>query len=229
MRINKYFSQRGVCSKRAADRLVLAGLVAVNGRPAKVGQQLDAQDVVLLNGQPLGERPKPIYLLYHKPVGVVCTNDQSVPGNLVDALQYPQRLFAVGRLDKASEGLLLLTNDGAIFNPMLRPEQGHEKEYLVTVDKPITPAFVSAMSAGVPILQTITLPCAVTQLSRHVFNIVLTQGLNRQIRRMCEFFGYRVEKLQRTRIMHLQIDDLAANQYRDLSHQERLTLIQHRC
>ena len=228
MRINKYFSQRGICSKRAADRLILAGLVEVNGRPAQVGQQLDSQDLVLLNGQPLGKQPQPVYLLYHKPIGVVCTNDQNVPGNLVAALDYPQRLFAVGRLDKASEGLLLLTNDGAIFNPILRAEQGHEKEYVVTVDTPITPAFLSAMAAGVPILQTVTLPCSVTQVSDQVFNIVLTQGLNLQIRRMCQALGYRVEKLQRTRIMHLQLGDLAANQHRDLSHQERLTLLRHR-
>jgi 23S rRNA pseudouridine2604 synthase len=228
MRINKYFSQRGICSKRAADRLILAGRVKVNGLAAQVGQNVDSQDLVLLDGQPLDEKPKPVYLLYHKPVGVVCTNDQSVPGNLVDALDYPQRLFAVGRLDKASEGLLLLTNDGAIFNPILRAEQGHEKEYLVTVDKPITPAFLSAMAAGVPILQTITLPCVVTPVSDQVFNILLTQGLNLQIRRMCQALGYRVEKLQRTRIMHLHLGDLAANQYRGLSHQERLMLIRHR-
>lgn len=224
MRINKYFSQRGVCSKRAADRLILAGLVEVNGRPAQVGQDVNSQDVVLLNGQPLGKQPQPVYLLYHKPIGVVCTNDPSVKGNLVDALDYPQRLFAVGRLDKASEGLLLLTNDGAIFNPILRAEQGHEKEYVVTVDIPITPAFLSAMAAGVPILHTITLPCSVTQVSEQVFNIVLTQGLNLQIRRMCQALGYKVQKLQRVRIMHLTLGALAANQYRELSTEEHATL-----
>ena len=225
MRINQYFSQRGVCSKRAADRLILNGRVTVNGLFAKVGQNINAQDLVLLDGQPLSSQPKPVYLLYHKPVGVVCTHDPTVKHNLVEALNYPQRVFAVGRLDKASEGLLLLTNDGAIFNPILRAEHQHEKEYIVTVDHPITPAFLTEMASGVRILNTTTLPCLVNQLGARVFNIVLTQGLNLQIRRMCQALGYRVEKLQRIRIMHLKLDYLEVNQYRELSAEEQADLV----
>lgn len=228
MRINKYLSQHGVCSKRAADRLILAGQIRVNGLAAEVGQRVDSQDEVWLKGQPIIAKPKPIYLLYHKPVGVVCTNDRTVKANLVDALDYPQRVFAVGRLDKDSEGLLLLTNDGAIFNPILRAEHQHEKEYVVTVDHPITPEFLSTMASGVAILNTTTLPCLVTQLSDRVFNIVLTQGLNLQIRRMCQTLGYRVQKLQRIRIMHLTLGSLAANQYRELSTEERGALLSNR-
>ncbi|WFE69194.1 RNA pseudouridine synthase [Thiomicrospira sp. R3] len=224
MRINKYLSQHGVCSKRAADRLILAGQVTVNGLAAEVGQRVDSQDEVWVKGQPINAKPKPIYLLYHKPVGVVCTHDRTVKANLVDALDYPQRVFAVGRLDKDSEGLLLLTNDGAIFNPILRAEHQHEKEYVVTVDHSITPEFLSTMASGVAILNTTTLPCLVTQLSDRVFNIVLTQGLNLQIRRMCQTLGYRVQKLQRIRIMHLKLGYLEANQYRELSADEQADL-----
>lgn len=224
MRINKYLSQHGVCSKRAADRLILAGQVAVNGLAAEVGQRVDPQDEVWVKGQAIHAKPKPIYLLYHKPVGVVCSNDRTVKANLVNALDYPQRLFAVGRLDKHSEGLLLLTNDGAIFNPILRAEHQHEKEYIVTVDRPITSAFLTEMASGVPILNTTTLPCLVTQISARMFNIVLTQGLNLQIRRMCKTLGYRVEKLQRIRIMHLKLGYLETNQYRELSADEQADL-----
>lgn len=196
------------------------GQVTVNSKQARVGQLVGGEDKVRVKGQLVGVKPKLVYLLYHKPVGVVCTNDQTVEGNLVDAINYPQRVFAVGRLDKASEGLLLLTNDGAIFNQILRAEHAHQKEYLVTVDKPLTDEFVTQMAAGVPILDTITLPCQVTRIDPTTFNIVLTQGLNLQIRRMCQALGYRVLKLQRIRIMNLQLDLLPVNQCRKLTSQE---------
>ncbi|MBN2866814.1 MAG: pseudouridine synthase [Thiotrichales bacterium] len=225
MRINKYLSQVGVCSKRAADRLILAGQVLVNDQLAQVGQLVSEQDQIRVNGQLIGGKPKPIYLVYHKPVGVVCTNDPSVAGNLVAALAYPERVFAVGRLDKASEGLLLLTNDGAIFNQILRAENAHQKTYLVTVNKPITQAFLTQMAKGVPILDTVTLPCQVTQVDELTFKIVLTQGLNLQIRRMCLALGFRVHRLQRTQIMNLSLDGLGPNEYRALSLQETTHLM----
>lgn len=220
VRINKYLSQSGVCSKRQADRLILDGQVTVNGNLAQVGQLVSEQDEIAVNGQPLGEKPELVYLIYHKPVGVVCTNDQTVTGNLVNAINYPQRVFAVGRLDKASEGLLLLTNDGDIFNKILRAEHAHQKEYLVTVNKPLTEAFLARMASGVSILETVTLPCQVTKMTSTTFNIVLTQGLNLQIRRMCQVLGYRVLRLQRTRIMNLHLRSLQANCYRELTVEE---------
>jgi len=225
IRINKYLSQAGICSKRAADRLILAGQVLVNGRLAKVGQFVFEQDRVVVDGQPIEDKPEPIYRLYHKPVGVVCTNDQNVSGNLVDALNYSERVFAVGRLDKASEGLLLLTNDGTIFNQILRAENAHQKTYLVTVDQPLTQLFLSQMASGVPILNTVTLPCDVTQVDQITFQIVLTQGLNLQIRRMCQALGYRVQRLQRIQIMNLHLEGLQANASRELSQKEKTDLL----
>ena len=221
IRINKYLSQFGICSKRAADRMILAGEVLVNGQLAKVGQLVSDIDQVWVNGQLIDSRPEPIYLLYHKPVGVVCTNDQAVSGNLVDALNYSQRVFAVGRLDKASEGLLLLTNDGVIFNQILRAENAHQKTYSVRVNKQITEAFLNEMASGVSILDTVTLPCQVTKIDAFTFQIVLTQGLNLQIRRMCQALEYRVVRLQRTQIMNLHLYGLLPNQYRKLNESEK--------
>ena len=220
MRINKYLSGVGLCSKRQADRLILSGQVTVNGELAVVGQRVSDQDNIIVSGQKVNEKPQSVYLLYHKPIGVVCTNDQTVVGNLVDAIDYPLRLFAVGRLDKNSEGLLLLTNDGAIFNRILKSENAHEKEYLVDLDQPVTNAFLVEMAKGVPILETVTLPCRVTKVSEKGFKIVLTQGLNLQIRRMCQALGYRVERLQRIRIMNLHLASLNPGEYRELSIQE---------
>jgi len=223
VRINKYLSRAGVCSKRQADRLVLSGDVRVNGQLAVVGQLVTEADNVVVKGQAVGKQPESVYLLYHKPVGVVCTNDQTVAGNLVDALNYPLRVFAVGRLDKNSEGLLLLTNDGAVFNRILKAENAHEKAYLVTVDKVITDSFLAELASGVPILNTVTLPCVVNKTSgslENVFNIVLTQGLNLQIRRMCQALGYRVKRLQRTRIMNLHLMGLDSGEVRELTGEE---------
>ncbi len=224
-RINKYLSEMGVCSKRQADRWIEAGQIRVNNEPAFLGQLVSSADQVEVNGQRVAEKPQPVYLLYHKPVGVVCTNDQSVSGNLVEALNYPQRVFAIGRLDKASEGLLLLSNDGEIFNRILRAENAHEKEYLVTVDQPVNSEFIQQMSAGVEIMHTVTQPCYVEQRSKNEFKIILKQGLNRQIRRMCKALGYRVLRLQRTRIMNLQLAGLEVGSYRELTADERRELL----
>jgi len=226
IRINKYLSSAGICSKRQADRWIAAGQVTVNGNPAFLGQLVSSADQILVNGHLVGDKPKPIYLLYHKPVGVVCTNDQSVTGNFVDALALSQRVFVVGRLDKDSEGLLMLTNDGDIFNKVLRSENAHEKEYIVTVDQAITEPFLSKMASGVEILDTITQACSVQKISETSFKIVLTQGLNLQIRRMCKALGYRVIRLQRIRIMNLHLAGLEAGQYRELSIQEKWLLDQ---
>ena len=224
VRINKYLSQPGICSKRQADRWILAGLVNVNHQPATLGQRVSEQDHIVVNGQRVSQKPELVYLLYHKPVGVVCTNDLNVPANLIEALHYPLRLFAVGRLDKASEGLLLLTNDGAIFNRVLKSQNGHQKEYLVTVNKSLTPSFLNNLARGVPILNTMTLPCVVTAVSDVCFKIVLTQGLNLQIRRMCQTLGYRVHRLKRVRIMNLHLSGIESGDYRPLSCQEHAQL-----
>lgn len=221
IRINKYLSEMGICSKRQADRWIQAGKITVNGEAAYLGQWVGSSDQVIVNGHKVKEKPKPLYLLYHKPVGVICTNDQTVPGNLVDALGLSQRVFAVGRLDKESEGLLILTNDGEIFNKILRSENAHEKEYVVTVNLPISEAFLSKMASGVEILDTTTQACSVQKISGNVFKIILTQGLNLQIRRMCKALGYRVMRLQRIRIMNLELGELETGQYREFSLEEK--------
>lgn len=219
-RINKVLSEAGICSRKQADRLIDQGAVQVNGEMACVGMKIHPTDCVRVHDQPIQRKSDPVYLLYHKPVGITCTHDVKVAGNLVEAVDYPGRVFAVGRLDKASEGLMLLTNDGEIVNRILRAENAHQKEYVVTVDKPITAEFVQAMQNGVPILDTITRPCEVSRLSDKTFRIVLVQGLNRQIRRMCKALGYRVIRLKRQRIMHLLLDDLPLGRWRFLSQSE---------
>nr|WP_245566310.1 pseudouridine synthase [Thiomicrorhabdus chilensis] len=220
IRINKLLSEAGICSRKQADRLVEQGAVQVNGETAFLGMKIHYSDSVRVHGRPVERKFEPVYLLYHKPGGITCTHDLSVAGNIVEAVDYPGRVFAVGRLDKASEGLMLLTNDGEIVNRILRAENAHQKEYVVTVDKPITAEFVQAMQNGVPILDTITRPCEVSRLSDKTFRIVLVQGLNRQIRRMCKALGYRVNRLQRQRIMHLLLDDLPLGRWRFLSQDE---------
>ena len=217
MRLNKYLAETGACSRREADEWIAAGRVSVNGELAVLGTQVGDADVVRLDGQPLRAKPKRVYLALNKPVGIECTTDRDVPGNIVDFVGYPERIFPIGRLDKDSEGLILLTNDGDIVNVVLRAEHEHEKEYIVSVDRPLTPAFLAGMSAGVPILGTVTNPCKVTQVGRNTFRIVLTQGLNRQIRRMCEHFDYTVRRLQRVRIMHVQLGTLPLGKWRELS------------
>jgi 23S rRNA pseudouridine2604 synthase len=220
VRINKYLAETGACSRRVADQWIEAGRVSVNGTRAVLGTQVNEGDVVLLDGHPLRAKPKRIYLALNKPVGIECTTDRDVPGNIVDFVGHGERIYPIGRLDKDSEGLILLTNDGDIVNIVLRAEHEHEKEYVVAVDRPLTPAFLDGMSGGVPILDTVTNPCRMTQVGKNTFRIVLTQGLNRQIRRMCEHFGYTVRRLQRVRIMNVQLGDLAVGQWRNLTRAE---------
>ncbi len=217
MRLNKFLAEAGACSRREADQWIEAGRVTVNGARAVLGTQVNDGDDVRVDGQPLRSRPKRVYLALNKPIGIECTTDRDVPGNIVDFVGYPERIFPVGRLDKDSEGLILLTNDGDIVNTILRAENEHEKEYLVAVDRPLTPAFLAGLAAGVPILGTVTNPCKVTQVGRNTFRIVLTQGLNRQIRRMCEHFDYTVRRLQRVRIMHVHLGSLPVGRWRELS------------
>ena len=217
MRLNKYLAETGACSRREADQWIDAGRVTVNGARAVLGTQVADGDEVRVDGQALRGRPRRVYLALNKPVGIECTTDRDVPGNIVDFVGYPERIFPIGRLDKDSEGLILLTNDGDIVNTVLRAEHEHEKEYLVSVDRPLTGAFLAGMAAGVPILDTVTNPCRITQVGRNTFRIVLTQGLNRQIRRMCEHFGYTVRSLRRVRIMHVHLGDLPVGRWRPLT------------
>jgi len=217
VRINKYLAETGTCSRREADQWVEAGRVTVDGMQAVLGTQVGEGAVVLVDGKPLPDRPNRVYLALNKPIGIECTTDREVPGNIVDFVGHRERVFPIGRLDKDSEGLILLTNDGDIVNTILRAENEHEKEYVVAVDRPLTPAFLAGMASGVPILDTVTNPCKVTQVGRNTFRIVLTQGLNLQIRRMCEHFGYTVRRLQRVRIMHLRLGDLPLGRWRNLT------------
>ena len=225
MRLNKYLSETGICSRRQADQWIAAGRVTVNGAPAVLGTQVNDGDHVRLDDQPLATKPRRVYLALNKPTGIECTTDREVPDNIVDFVNYPERIFPIGRLDKDSEGLILLTNDGDIVNRVLRAEHEHEKEYIVSVDRPLTPDFLSGMARGVPILGTVTNPCRVTQVGRNTFRIMLTQGLNRQIRRMCEHFDYTVRRLQRVRIMHIHLSKLPIGRWRELSDAEVAPLL----
>ncbi|QCX00708.1 23S rRNA pseudouridine(2604) synthase RluF [Aggregatimonas sangjinii] len=207
-RINKYLSEVGYCSRRAADKLIEQGRVMINGRVPEMGTKITDGDEVRVNGQLITEpKEKPVYLAFNKPIGIVCTTDSRVEkDNIIDFINYPKRIFPIGRLDKPSEGLIFLTNDGDIVNKILRARNQHEKEYIVTVDKPITQQFLQQMRNGIPILDTVTRKCEVEQLDVHEFKIILTQGLNRQIRRMCEYLHYNVTKLKRVRIMNVKLD-----------------------
>jgi len=220
MRLNKFLAETGACSRREADQWIEAGRVTVNGARAVLGTQVNDGDDVRVDGQPLRAKPRRVYLALNKPIGIECTTDRDVPGNIVDFVGYPERIFPIGRLDKDSEGLILLTNDGDIVNTILRAEHEHEKEYIVAVDRPLTPSFLAGMAAGVPILDTVTNPCKLAQVGRNTFRIVLTQGLNRQIRRMCEHFGYTVRRLQRVRIMHVHLGTLPVGKWRELDARE---------
>jgi len=207
-RINKYLSEVGYCSRRAADKLINEGRVTINGVLPEMGTKITSADEVRVDGELISEsKNKPVYLAFNKPVGIVCTTDTGVEkDNIIDYINYPKRIFPIGRLDKPSEGLIFLTNDGDIVNKILRARNNHEKEYLVTVNKPITNNFIQKMRNGVPVLDTITRKCKVEQIGKNKFKIILTQGLNRQIRRMCEFLDYKVVKLKRTRIMNVVLD-----------------------
>jgi 23S rRNA pseudouridine2604 synthase len=218
--LNKYISSTGICSRREAEKLITAGRVTINGKPTQLGNRVFDGDVVKIDGRSLKAKPKTLYIAFNKPVGIVCTTDSKERNNIVKYINHPERLFPIGRLDKPSEGLIFLTNDGDIVNKILRAGNNHEKDYVVTVDKPITDEFIKRMSNGIPILGTVTKKCNVTKISTKVFQIVLTQGLNRQIRRMCEYLGYEVTKLKRTRIMNVNLDKLAMGQWRELTSQE---------
>jgi 23S rRNA pseudouridine2604 synthase len=225
IRINKYLSEVGFCSRREADRLIQQSKVTINGKIAVLGDQVDDQDKIKVNGRPISPHRDFVYLALNKPVGITSTTDQSIKGNIVDFMNYPKRIFHVGRLDKDSEGLILMTNDGDIVNQILRAENAHEKEYIVDVDKEITPEFLSKIASGVPILNKITQPCIVKKTAPRQFKIILTEGMNRQIRRMCDYFGYNVVKLKRTRIMNITLD-LPVGKYRELTDKELKTLFQ---
>ncbi len=226
IRINKYLSEAGYCSRRVADKLIEEGKVTINGKSPEIGTKIEEGDKVEVEGQIIDKstKQKNIYLAFNKPVGIVCTTDRSVePDNIIDFIKYPTRIFPIGRLDKPSEGLIFLTNDGDIVNKILRAKNNHEKEYIVSLNRPINRDFIKSMSNGVEILDTITKPCLVTQLGLKKFKIILTQGLNRQIRRMCESLGYRVKTLKRIRIMNIKLD-VPIGKYRELSKEELLEL-----
>ena len=215
--LNKYLAQTGICSRREADTWIAAGRVKINGTVARKGNRVAPGDAVTLDDRPLDARPDLVYLALHKPAGITCTTDRRDPTNIIDFVGYPERIFPIGRLDKPSTGLILLTNDGDIVNQILRVEGAHEKEYVVTVDRPVTGDFLRKMAGGVPILGTVTKRCKVQKQGKQGFRIILTQGLNRQIRRMCEHLGYRVRTLQRVRIMNLHLDRLPPGRYRPLT------------
>lgn len=219
-RINKFLSESGFCSRREADKLIEAKRITINGKIAEMGTKITDADEIRVDGKLIKEkRNKPIYLAFHKPVGIECTTNLNVKNNILDYINYPERIFPIGRLDKASEGLIFMTNDGDIVNKILRARNNHEKEYIVTVDRPITVRFIQRMGNGVPILDTITRKCKVEQISKYIFRIVLTQGLNRQIRRMCEYLGYEVTALKRTRIINITLD-IPVGRYRVLTDAE---------
>ena len=221
-RLNKYISETGICSRRQADAMIEAGRVTVNGKRAAVGTQVADGDEVRVDGRPIGrrDRPKPIYIAFNKPVGITCTTERHVEGNIIDFIDHAERIFPIGRLDKESEGLILLTNDGDIVNEVLRAEHNHEKEYLVAVDRAPTDDFLRRMSQGVRIPDGMTRPCKVSRVDGRVFRIILTQGLNRQIRKMCEALGHEVTALQRVRIMHIELGTLKVGRWRNLSDAE---------
>lgn len=224
VRLNKYLSEAGFCSRREADRLIEAGRVKINGVIAPMGMKVQAGDVVTVDGKTIAHENEFVYMAFNKPVGITCTTDRSDKDNIIDYINYPERIFHVGRLDKPSQGLIIMTNDGDIVNKILRSKNNHEKEYIVTVDKPITSKFIKRMSTGVPILDTVTKECVVEQMTSRKFRIVLTQGLNRQIRRMCEYLGYKVVKLKRIRIMNIHLD-IPVGKWRYLRNQELTELM----
>ncbi len=220
IRLNKFLSDAGYCSRREADRLVEQGVVKVNGKNAVMGQKVTINDSIMVKGKNISREEEQILIALNKPVGIECTTDLNNPDNIVDFINFDKRIYPIGRLDKNSQGLILLTNDGSIVNNILKGSNYHEKEYVVTVDKPVTDDFIKKMSTGVRILDQVTRPCKVAKVKKHVFNIVLTQGLNRQIRRMCGELGYNVQKLKRIRIMNIELGNLPVGQYRKVTDSE---------
>ena len=220
IRINKYLSEAGVCSRREADRMIEQGRITVDGKPAVAGQKVEEGQTIFVDGNPVNPTKERIVLAFNKPLGIVCTTSKKEKDNIIDYLNYPERIYPVGRLDKNSEGLILLTNDGELMDEILRARNYHEKEYEVTVNRPVTNVFLKKMSEGVPVLDTITRPCKVRRTGEKTFRIILTQGLNRQIRRMCEALDYRVRHLKRVRIMNITLGNLPVGQYRILGEKE---------
>ncbi|MFL6549882.1 MAG: 23S rRNA pseudouridine(2604) synthase RluF [Povalibacter sp.] len=220
MRLNKFISETGVCSRREADAWIEAGRVTVNGQLAALGTKVSEADDVRVDGRTIGTAKQHVYIALNKPVGIISTTERDMRDNIVDFVGHKERIFPIGRLDRDSEGLILLTNHGDIVNQILRSENDHEKEYLVTVDRPVTEIFLNGMASGVRILGTVTKPCRITRVAPSVFRIILTQGLNRQIRRMCSFFGYKVVRLQRVRIMNITLGNLNVGQWRELNSDE---------
>lgn len=220
IRLNKFLSEAGVCSRREADRLIEAGKVFVDGRRAETGMKISKEQEVKVGKKVISKGNQMVLLAVNKPVGIVCTEEKKEKNNIIRFLNYPTRVTYIGRLDKDSEGLLLMTNNGDIINKMMRSGNRHEKEYKVTVNKPVTREFIEKMGQGVPILDTVTRPCEVKAIGKYKFNIILTQGLNRQIRRMCEYFGYKVTKLERVRVMNIELGNLKSGEYRKVTDDE---------
>jgi 23S rRNA pseudouridine2604 synthase len=225
LRINKFFTQQGICSRREADRLIEAGRVTINQQVAKIGDQVSPHDIIARDGQVIPWGAVPVYLKYHKPVGVTTTSDAHVPRNIIAEIGHSERIFPIGRLDKDSSGLILLTNDGDIVNEILRTEHGHEREYEVCVDRPFDQTFMDRMAKGVVILDRPTKPCRIERLAPARFRIIMTEGRNRQIRRMCRALGYRVTQLHRVRIMHITIKGLGAGAWKELTEEEEACLL----
>jgi 23S rRNA pseudouridine2604 synthase len=225
IRINRFFTQQGLCSRREADRLVEKGRVTINGRTAVLGDRVGANDVITRDGTVVPWGNPPVYIKFHKPIGITTTSEPYVQGNIIAYIGHPERIFPIGRLDKDSSGLILLTNDGDIVNRILRAEHHHEKEYVVQVDRPFDSAFLAHMARGVVILNRPTRPCVVRRVGRRGFRIILTEGRNRQIRRMCQALGYRVIALHRVRVMNVKIDGLQIGQWKNLSERERTELL----
>lgn len=222
--LNKYISSTGICSRREADQMIKDGHVSINGEIAKTGNRVFEGDIVKIKGKLLKSKPKAVYIAYNKPVGIVSTTDSKEPKNIIKSINYPQRLFPVGRLDKQSQGLIFLTNDGDIVNKILRAGNNHEKEYIVSVRQKIDDQFINRMSNGIPILGTVTKKCKVQKINDFTFKIILVQGLNRQIRRMCEYLGYDVTKLKRIRIMHITLGNLKPGEWRAFTQKEINTI-----
>ncbi len=225
VRINKYLSEAGYCSRREADRLIERGIVEINGQTALIGSKVSEKDIVTVSGKRIKNNVEMVYLAFNKPLGIISTTDQTIDDNIIDYMHYSKRIFHIGRLDRDSEGLILMTNDGDIVNDILRAENNHEKEYIVHVDRKLSHDFCDKMSNGVPILDTITKPCLVEKISEKSFKIILTEGMNRQIRRMCEYFGYQVTHLKRIRIMHIKLD-IPVGKFRSLTDQEKKILFE---
>ena len=225
MRLNKYISETGVCSRREADKWIEAGRVTCNGQPAALGTRIVDGDEVRIDGELIGAKKKQIYIALNKPVGITCTTEAHIEDNIIDLVAYPERIFPIGRLDKDSEGLILLTNNGDIVNQILRTENNHEKEYIVTVDRPITDLSLQMMASGVKVMGELTKPCKVRRIDQESFRMILTQGLNRQIRRMCSALGYKAQRLQRVRIMNIHLGTLSPGQWRHLTDPELAALL----